>query len=80
MAMKIAAPPKVVAVVTVIPDEIQFDCPACDVTHLLMRGLDFIEGPDGVWRVVEDGGFECDCGVLLQADFTLMPVSPKAPT
>lgn len=69
--MKTRPAPARVCAVTVIPDEVQFDCPACDVTHYLTRGLDFVEDPEGVWRITEDYGFECDCGVLIAADFTL---------
>ncbi|MFN3354210.1 MAG: hypothetical protein ACK4Z5_11430 [Brevundimonas sp.] len=63
--------PRVMTCVAVTPDEVQFDCPACDLTHMLTRGLDFEEGRDGVWRLVEEPGFACDCGVLIRADFTL---------
>ena len=69
--MKIAPPRPVLACVSVMPDEVQFDCPACAVTHMLTRDLDFREDHDGVWRLTERPGFECDCGVLLLADFRL---------
>jgi hypothetical protein len=55
----------------VIPDQVQFDCPACGLTHLLMRQLDFAEAPDGTWKTIERPGFACDCGVLIVADFKL---------
>lgn len=74
--MKILTPPAVLTCVAVTPDQVQFDCPACDVTHMLTRGLDFTEDPAGVWRVNEPGGFECDCGVLIRADFTLSRCVP----
>ncbi len=74
---------KVVSAVALIPDQVQFDCPACEVTHMLTRGLDYDEAPDGVWRCVEAGGFvstyECDCGVLLAFDFTVTLSPPPAP-
>lgn len=69
--MKNAVTPPVLICVAVLPDQVQFDCPACAVTHLLTRELDFREDPDGVWRLVEQPGFECDCGVLIAADFRL---------
>lgn len=61
----------VLACVMVMPDQVQFDCPACDVTHMLTRDLDFREDPAGVWRLGEQPGFECDCGALIAADFKL---------
>jgi hypothetical protein len=70
--MKVRTPP-VIAAVAVFPDEVQFDCPACATTHMLTRSLDYDEGPDGVWRTRERPGFECDCGVLVQADFQISP-------
>lgn len=73
---------KVVSAVALVPDQVQFDCPACAVNHMLTRGLDYDEAPDGVWRCVEAGGFvstyECDCGALLSFDFTLTPSPPPA--
>lgn len=79
--MKPKAPP-VLPAVMMMPDQISFDCPACEVTHMLMRGLDYEEGPDGVWRTKERPGMECDCSVLLDADFTLTPVArtPATPS
>lgn len=70
-AMKIAPAPPVLACVAVMPEEVQFDCPACDATHFLTLGLDFAEDRDGVFRLVERPGFECDCGALIAADFRL---------
>lgn len=70
-AMKIAPPRPVLACVAVFPDQVQFDCPACDVTHMLTRDLDFAEDREGVWRLKEGPGFECDCGALIAADFRL---------
>lgn len=78
--MKIMPPPPVLACVAVLPDQVQFDCPRCDVTHMLMRQLDFVEDRDGVWRIKEPGGFECDCGVLIQADFAVSRVPPAKDT
>lgn len=75
--MKVKAPPPVVAAVAITPDEVQFDCPVCDVTHLVCRSLDYAEGRDGVWRTKERPGFECDCGVLIQADFRIVPAPPE---
>lgn len=75
--MKVKPPPPVLAVVGVIPDEVQFDCPRCDTTHMLTRSLDYHEDRAGVWRCQEPGGFECDCGALLICDFTLT-VSPPS--
>lgn len=54
-----------------IPDQIQFACPACGLTHMLTRGLDFDETPDGQWRTHERPGYLCDCGGLIVADFKL---------
>ena len=73
--MMIKPPPPVLTAVDVVPDQVQFDCPACDVTHMLMRGLDFEEDREGVWRLMERPGLECDCGVLIAADFTLTLVA-----
>lgn len=74
---------QVVSAVALIPDQVQFDCPACAVTHMLTRGLDYDEAPDGVWRCIEAGGFvstfECDCGVLLNFDFTVTLSPPPCP-
>lgn len=78
--MKVKPPPPVLAAVAVFPDQVQFDCPRCDVTHTLMRGLDYREDRAGVWRCQEVGGFECDCGALIQCDFTLTPSPPPSPT
>lgn len=76
-----SAAPEVLPVVAV-PDQVQFDCPACEATHLLTRGLDFDEDPAGVWRCTEAGGFvdtyECDCGRLLAFAFTLTPIPASA--
>lgn len=79
--MKIKPAPPVFAAVAVFPDQVQFDCPRCDVTHMLIRGLDFSEDREGVWRCAETPGFECDCGALIQCDFTVAPVPspPEAP-
>ncbi len=74
--MKIKIPSPVLAAVAVFPDQVQFDCPACDVTHMLVRELDFREDRDGVWRLKEEPGLECDCGVLIAADFRLLPDRP----
>jgi hypothetical protein len=63
--------PRVMTCVAVIPDQIQFDCPACGLTHMLTRGLDFGEAPDGTWRLKEQPGYLCDCGSLIAADFKL---------
>ena len=71
MAMKVKPSPPVLTCVAVFPDQMQFDCPACNLTHQVMRGLDYSESPDGVWRMHEAAGFECDCGVLIHADFTV---------
>ena len=74
---------QVVSAVALGPDQVRFDCPACAVTHMLTRGLDYDEAPDGVWRCVDAGGFvstfECDCGVLLNFDFTVTLSPPPAP-
>lgn len=69
--MKIAPPRPILTCVAVVPDQVQFDCPACDTTHWLTRGLDFNENADGVWALKEAPGFECDCGALICADFRL---------
>ena len=75
--MKIVNAPPALAAVVVIADQVQFDCPACDVTHMLTRGLDFAEDRDGVQRLNEAGGYECDCGTLIRADFRLTLEPPK---
>jgi len=75
--MKIVNAPATLAAVVVVPDQVQFDCPACDVTHMLTRSLDFAEDADGVQRIREPGGFECDCGVLIHADFVITLQPPK---
>lgn len=75
--MKIDTHKPVLTAVAVFPDQVQFDCPACDVTHVLTRELDFREGPDGVWRLKEQPGFECDCGALIQADFAVTRAPPE---
>jgi len=75
--MKIMPSPPALAAVSVVADQVQFDCPACDVTHMLTRGLDFAEDADGVWRLKEAGGFECDCGVLIHADFQITLSPPR---
>lgn len=77
--MIVKPPPPVLAAVAVFPDQVQFDCPKCDVTHCLTRGLDFHEGRDGVWRCEEPGGFECDCGALIQCDFVVSRSPPPEP-
>lgn len=77
--MKPSAPPLLPAVM-MMPDQISFDCPACEVTHMLMRGLDYDEDPDGVWRTKERPGLECDCGAEIVADFRLSPVEPDCPS
>ncbi|MCO8028535.1 hypothetical protein NI454_01070 [Brevundimonas diminuta] len=77
--MKIKTHTPVLAAVAVFPDQVQFDCPACDLTHLLMRELDFREDRDGVWRLKEEPGLECDCGVLIAADFRVTPERPPDP-
>lgn len=69
--MKNTVPASVLTCVAVLPDQVQLDCPACAVTHILTRDLDFHEDPEGVWRMVERPGFECDCGVLILSDFRL---------
>lgn len=76
-AMKSLAIPTVLAAVAVTPDQVQFDCPACDVTHMLTRSLDYAEDPAGVYRIKEPGGFECDCGALIQADFAMTLHPPR---
>lgn len=76
--MKVKPPPPVIAAVAIFPDEVQFDCPVCEATHMLSRSLDFREDPVGIWRCVEQPGFECDCGVLIACDFTLTVIPPKA--
>lgn len=76
--MKVKPPPPVVAAVAVFPDQVQFDCPRCDVTHMTMRKLDFEEDRSGVWRCTEPGGFECDCGVLILCDFRITVEPPPA--
>lgn len=79
-SMIVKPAPPVLTAVAATPDEVQFDCPACDLTHVICRGLDFQEGPDGVWRTHERPGFECDCGVLIRVDFTLsLAVSAEEP-
>jgi hypothetical protein len=75
-AMKIAVSQPVLTCVMVVPEEVQFDCPGCDATHFLTRGLDFAEDRDGVFRLTERPGFECDCGVLIAADFRLTVEGP----
>lgn len=77
--MKIKTPCPVLTAVVVTPDQVQFDCPACDVTHMLTRSLDYREDRDGTWRLKEEPGFECDCGVLIRADFRLTVSPPKDP-
>lgn len=63
-----------------MPDQVSFDCPSCEITHQIMRNLDFEEGLDGVWRTKERPGLLCDCGVELLADFTLSAEgSPATP-
>lgn len=75
--MIVKPPPPVLAAVAVFPDQVQFDCPRCDATHMLMRGLDFQEDRAGVWRCADPGGqFECDCGALIQCDFTISSAPP----
>jgi predicted RNA-binding Zn-ribbon protein involved in translation (DUF1610 family) len=79
--------PEILSPVAVVPDQIGMECPACAETHLLWRGLDFDESPDGVWRCVEAGQFietyACDCGVKLSIAFTLtvqpIPALPPDP-
>ena len=75
--------PQVVAPVAVVPDQVGLDCPVCALTHLLWRGLDFDEAPDGRWRCVEAGEFvdtyECDCGQLLAVAFTVTVLPVPAP-
>lgn len=69
--------------VVVVPDQVQFDCTACGTAHMLFRGLDFDEAPDGRWRCTEAGGFvdtfECDCGQLLAVAFTVTVLPVPAP-
>lgn len=77
--MKIKAPAPVLAAVAVFPDQVQFDCPVCDLTHMLTRELDYREDRGGVWRLKEAPGFECDCGTLISADFRLCVEPPKDP-
>lgn len=74
--MMIKPPPPVLTAVDVVPDQVQIDCPRCDLTHMLMRGLDFHEARDGTWKLKEEPGFECDCGVLITADFRIA-LAPK---
>ncbi|WP_436355679.1 hypothetical protein [Brevundimonas sp. CEF1] len=69
--MKIKPPPSVIPAIMLMPDQISFDCGACETTHMLTRGLDFIEDRAGVWRLKEQPGYECDCGAVLVGDFTL---------
>lgn len=76
--MKIKAPAPVVAAVVIFPDEVQFDCPVCDGTHLLSRTLDYAEERDGTWRTHERPGFECDCGTLIVADFRIEILPPPS--
>lgn len=71
--MKIKPPPPVLPAVMLMPDQISFDCAVCEVTHVLTRGLDYEEGRDGVWRLKEQPGYLCDCGVVLVGDFILTP-------
>lgn len=77
--MKIANPP-VIPAVMLMPEEISMDCPRCDASHVLTRGLDFDEDRDGIWRLTERPGLECDCGALLVGDFTLAAESPERPS
>jgi hypothetical protein len=74
---------KVVSAVAVVPDQVGLDCPVCALTHLLWRGLDYDEAPDGVWRCTEAGEFvdtyECDCGQRLAVAFTVTLSPPPAP-
>lgn len=76
--MKVKPPPPVVAAVAIFPDEVQFDCPVCDVTHMLTRTLDFNEDAVGVFRCKEQPGWECDCGALIVCDFAVNVLPPKS--
>lgn len=72
-----AIPPPLLLARPVLPDQVQFACPACDLVHLLLRGHDLREIA-GAWRSIEPGGFECDCGQRIALDFTIAP-APAVP-
>lgn len=70
--------PQTLPAVMLMPEEVSLDCPRCETSHVLTKGLDFDEDHDGVWRLTERPGMECDCGVILIGDFTLSAVTVEA--